>query len=240
MRAQLNKSIEAAPRFAAAYGLLASANLAAGENLAETEVLLKKALQIAPGREDFRFMLAQIYLKLNRSADGMAMLTTLQRVSSDPKLKQTVTTMLDELAPTQPVFTEIVPDAPPEPRDIPQPRSVASDPQPVPVPQPNARETVLEALVPIGPSVEGEKVSGVLLFLECGNGLTLRVRTDKTTLELHSSNPGEIQFLSYTSNVSNNVQCGPQDPPAPVSVTYRPVNGGFGEPLVVEFLEVTK
>jgi tetratricopeptide (TPR) repeat protein len=240
MRAQLNKSIEAAPRFAPAYGLLASANLAAGENLTETEVLLKKALQIAPGREQFRFMLAQTYLKLNRTADGMAMLTTLQRVTSDPKLKQTATTMLDELAPTQPVFTEIRPDAPPEPRESPQPAPVPSVPQPLPTRQPGARETVLEAIVPIGPSVQGEKVSGVLTFLECGNGLTLRIRTEKTTLELHSSNPGEIQFLSYTSNVSNNVQCGPQNPPAAVSVTYRPINGGFGEPLVVEFLEATK
>ena len=99
---------------------------------------------------------------------------------------------------------------------------------------------MIEALVPTGPGAKGEKVIGALIFLDCSNGLTLRVRTDKTTLELHSSNPAEIQFLSYTSKVSNNVQCGPQNPPAPVSVTYRPINGGFGEPLVVEFQEVAK
>jgi Tfp pilus assembly protein PilF len=237
LRAQLNKSIEAAPRFVAAYALMASSNLSAGENLPETETLLKKALAIAAGREDFRFMLAQTYLKSNRTADGMAMLSTLRNVTSDPALKEKTVALLDELAPSQPVFTEIRPDAE-RPREI--AREAPPAPPAMPARQPSAKETVIESLVPVGPSVKGEKVTGVLIFLECTNGLTLRVRTDKTTLELHSSNPGSIQFLSYTSAVSNNINCGPQNPPSPVSVTYRPINGGFGEPLVVEFTEIPK
>lgn len=238
MREQLNKSIESAPRFVAAYALLASTNLSAGENLPETETLLKKALTIAPGREDFRFLLAQTYLKSNKTADGMALLRTLQRVTSDPDLKRKTAALLDELAPTQQVFTEIRPDEVPVAREALKEGPAEIPPQPAR--QPSARDTVIEALVPIGPSVQGEKVSGLLIFLECTNGLTLRIRTDRTTLELHSSNPGQIQFLSYTSSVSNNIQCGPQDPPAPVAVTYRPVGGGFGEPLVVEFTDNPK
>jgi len=236
MRAQLNKSIEAAPRFVAPYGLLAGSDLAAGENLTEAETLLKKALTIAPGREDLRFMLAEVYLKAKRSADGMALLTALQRVTSDPDLKQKTTALLDELAPTQPIFTEIRPEDLPAPRQV---REPAPEIPAVPARQPSARETVIESLVPTGPSVKGEKVTGVLTFMDCANGLTLRVKTDTATLELHTSNPGQIQFLSYTSKVSNNIQCGPQNPPSPVQVTYRPGNGG-GEPLVVEFTEPTK
>src|SRR5438094_3582014 len=123
MRAQLNKSIEAAPRFVAAYGLLASADLAAGENLAEAETLLKKALTIAPGREDFRFMLAQVYIKGKRTADGMALLTTLQRGTTIPDLKQKTIALLDELTPAQAIFTEI------RPEDIPAPKQ-AKEPAP--------------------------------------------------------------------------------------------------------------
>ena len=236
MRAQLNKSIEAAPRFVAAYGLLASADLAAGENLAEAETLLKKALTIAPGREDFRFMLAQVYIKGKRTADGMALLTTLQRVTTIPDLKQKTIALLDELTPAQAIFTEIRPEDIPAPKQAKEP---APESPPVPALQPTARETVIESLVPTGPTVKGEKVTGVLTFMDCANGLTIRVRTDNGMLELHSSNPGAIQFLSYTSKVANNIQCGPQNPPAPVSVTYRPDPGG-GEPLVVEFTEPTK
>ena len=236
MRAQLNKSIEAAPRFVAPYGLLASTNLAAGENLAEAETLLKKALTIAPGREDLRFMLAQVYLKAKRSADGMALLTNLRQVTTNPDIKQKSIALLDELAPTQAVFTEIRPEDIPGARPARQPEPEIP---PVPAPQPSARETKIESLVPTGPNVQGQKVTGVLTSMDCANGLTMRLRTDKGNLELHSSNPAAIQFLSYTSKVSNNIQCGPQNPPAPVQVTYRPEGAG-GDPLVVEFLEVTK
>jgi tetratricopeptide (TPR) repeat protein len=237
MRAQLNKSIEAAPRFVPAYVLLASANLAAGENLAEAETLLKKALTIAPGREDLRFMLAEVYLKAKRTADGMALLRTLQRVTTNPDVKQKTIALLDELTPTQPIFTEIRPEDIPGSKENRESTPVLPA---VPAPQPSARETLIESLVPTGPTAKGEKVSGVLMSMDCANGLTIRVRTDKGTLELHSSNPGAIQFLSYTSKVANNIQCGPQNPPSPVQVTYRPGTGDAGEPLVVEFLEAAK
>jgi tetratricopeptide (TPR) repeat protein len=237
MRVHLNKSIEAAPRFVAAYRSLASIDLSTGENLAEAETLLKKALGIAPGREDLRFMLAEVYLKAKRTADGMALLTTLQRVSTNPDVKQKSIALLDELAPTQPVFTEIRPEDLPAPRPA---RESAPEIPPVPAPQPSARETVIESLVQTGPKATGEKVSGVLTSMDCANGLTIHVRTDKGMVDLHSSNPGAIQFLSYTSKVSNNIQCGPQNPPSAVQVTYRPVEGAAGEPLVIEFTETGK
>jgi len=96
---------------------------------------------------------------------------------------------------------------------------------------------VLEPLTPVAPAVEGEKVTGALTNLDCTNGLTLRIRTDKGTIELHSSQPDKIQFLSYTADVTDNIKCGPRNPPAPVTVTYRPGAGEPGEPLVIEFLE---
>ena len=236
MRQHVNSSIEAAPRFVAAYALLARANLSAGENLPEAETLLKKSLTISPGREDLRFLLSQIYLRSNRTADGMALLKTLGRVTPDPELRRKITTMLDELAPTQQVFTEIRPDA--------VPAEIAKESPGENVPEPavpaSRRDTILEPLVPIGPSVTGEKVNGLLTFLDCANGLTLRIQTGSTTMELHSSNPSQIQFLSYTSNVTDNIQCGSRNPGTPVSVTYRPVPGGLGEPLVVEFTEIAK
>ena len=100
-----------------------------------------------------------------------------------------------------------------------------------------AQETVLEALTPVAPDVGGEKLTGLLINLDCSDGLTLRVRTDRNTIELHSSNPDKIQFLSYTANVGDSIKCGARNPGAPVNVTYRPVSSGAGEPLVIEFLE---
>jgi hypothetical protein len=74
--------------------------------------------------------------------------------------------------------------------------------------------------------------------MDCSNGLTLTIRTDRATVELHSSDPEKIQFLSYTADVTDgSVRCGARNPGSPVTVTYRPVTGGLGNPLVVEFIE---
>ena len=77
----------------------------------------------------------------------------------------------------------------------------------------------------------------MLINLECSDGLTLTIRTDRTTMQLHSSDPQKIQFLSYTAEVTNDIRCGARNPGTPVTVTYRANPGGRGEPLVVEFVE---
>ena len=90
---------------------------------------------------------------------------------------------------------------------------------------------MLEALTPIAPELNGEKLTGLLINLDCSDGLTLRVRTDRNTIELHSSNPDNIQFLSYTANVGDSIKCGARNPGAPVNVTYRPISSGAGQLL---------
>ena len=229
MRAYAKKSIDLAPRYVEAYALLGRINLNAGENLDEAEAMLKKAISIAPGREDLQIMLAQTYLRANRTPDARNLLSSIERSATNPDVRRRATTMLDQTEKTF-TFNDIV-----SPADKESERPAAPPPPPVTRPTRPAQETVLEALTPIGPNVEGEKVSGLLINLDCANGLTLRIRTDRTTLELHSSDPQTIQFLSYTAAVSDNVRCGARNPGTPVTVTYRPVQGGLGEPLVVEF-----
>jgi tetratricopeptide (TPR) repeat protein len=234
MRTYAKKSIELAPRFVEAYALLGRVNLQAGENLDESEALLKKAMSVAPGRHDLHVLLAQTYLRLDRTADARALLSNLERIASDPEIRRRATALLDRTEPAQAVFTEILPEKPAESAK----EQSAGSRQPLPPPLPSSeRETVLEPVTPVGPAVQGEKVTGLLILLECTNGLTLRVRSDKGTADFHSSEPSKIQFLSYTADVSDNIACGPRNPGTPVSITYQPVAGGPGEPLVVEFLE---
>lgn len=232
MRTYAQKAIELAPRFVEAYALLARVDLNAGENLEEAEAALKKAISIAPGRDDLQMLLAQSYLRSNRIDDARGVLSMIERSATNPDVRRRATALLDQTE-QRFTFTEITPGIEKE---------LAKEqpaPQPAPAPAPPSRkaeDTVLEALTPIGPTVEGEKLSGLLINLDCANGLTLRVRTDRNTVELHSSEPQKIQFLSYTATVTDNVRCGSRDPGIPVTVTYRPETGG-GEPLVVEFTE---
>ena len=234
MRTYAKKTVELAPRFVEGYALLARVNLNAGEHLDESETMLKKAMSMAPGREDLRMLLAQTYVRAERRDEARAILGEIEHTTNDTELRKRVTALLDQTEESF-KFTEIAPipeaDVAIEPAN-----ATKTPPPPAPVPA-SPKETVLEALTPVGPSVEGEKVSGLLVNLDCSSGLTLRVRTDSGTLDLHSAQPDKIQFLSYTSDVTNNIKCGPRNPGTPVTVTYRPQGTAAGEPLVVEFQE---
>jgi len=231
IRTYAKKAIELAPRFAEAYALLARINMYAGENLDESEAMLKKAITAAPGRHDLQLLLAETYLRADKTADARGVLSSLDRIAVDPDIRKKTTALLDQSEPRQAVFTEILPGGTND-KDRPAPET----PLP-PAPPPKQRETVLENLTPVVPAVEGEKVTGLLIMLDCANGLTLRIRSDKGTIDLHSPQPDKIQFLSYTADVTDNIKCGPRNPGTPVSVTYRPGATGGGEPLVVEFIE---
>ncbi len=229
IRTYAKKSIDLAPRFVEGYALLARMDLNAGENLDEAETTLKKAISLAPGRDDLQILLAQTYLRANRTADARGVLSSIERSTSNPDVRRRATALLDQTEQSF-TFTEITPAIEKErPKEEPLP--------PAPAPSRNVQDTVLEALTPIGPNVEGEKVTGLLINLDCSNGLTARIRTDRATIELHSADPEKIQFLSYTSDVTGDIKCGPSNPGAPVTVTYRPVPGGLGDPLVIEFLD---
>jgi len=63
MRAELNKAIELNPKFPESYSLLVFINTVMNEDLDRSIELLKKALSLSPGRQDFTLLLAQIYLR---------------------------------------------------------------------------------------------------------------------------------------------------------------------------------
>src|SRR5206468_2818264 len=169
MRTYAKKSNELVPRYVEAYLLLARVDLNAGENLDEAESTLRKAVSIAPGRDDLQMLLAQTLLRANRVDDARAILSVLERNSTNPDIRRRVTTLLDQTE-KRFTFTEITQAIEKEvanERPAPQPAPLP------PAPDRKVQETVLEALTPIGPAVEGEKLSGRLVNMDCSNGLTL-------------------------------------------------------------------
>jgi tetratricopeptide (TPR) repeat protein len=201
MRMSAKKSIELSPRFVEAYALLARADLNAGEHLDEAEATLKKALSISPGREDFQMLLVQTYLRGNRTADARSLLEVIARNTSSIDMRKRAIAMLDQTEPTF-ALTEIPHSLDKEtPKEEVRPQPAAAPPAPS---NRRAQETVLEALTPVAPEVKGEKLTGLLINLDCSDGLTLHIRTDRTTIELHSANP-----WATTSNVVLAIQAHP-------------------------------
>lgn len=77
------------------------------------------------------------------------------------------------------------------------------------------------------------------LQMDCSRGLTLRVRVNNQSVELHTDMPSKIEFVSYLATVSDSVGCGPVKPDIPVAIVYRRTEDTrfLGEPLRVEFVE---
>jgi hypothetical protein len=85
---------------------------------------------------------------------------------------------------------------------------------------------------------EGIRIEGMLTNVDCANGLTLRVRLNSATVELHTDMPGQLEFVSYVSTVKETIACGVMQPAIPVAIVYKRTADRrlLGEPLRVDFI----
>ncbi len=231
-RKHLKRAIELAPTFVEAYALLAQVDLSGADHLDEAEQILEKALSLTPGRHDIALLLGETFLRTDRVSAARNLFASLAHVSSDSRVRSQARSITEQIDARRSQFEE-----------LPVRKDAVAEPAPRP-PRDSSSTVVrrnpgLQALTPITPVVEGQKVSGLLLLMDCTNGVMFRVQSDRGLVNFHSSKPEQIQFLSYTSEVSDNIRCGPRDPGVPVTITYRESPGGAfaGEPLVVEFVE---
>ncbi|MDT4969112.1 MAG: hypothetical protein QOJ64_3849 [Acidobacteriota bacterium] len=228
MRSELRKSIELAPTFVEAYRLLAFINLVQDEELAESIALLKKAIELSPGRPQLSLLLAQIYLRREDFNEARTILEAARRDSLSPQIREQVRDLLERVAAREALvarvqamnadaFKAVVPAGIIQPCDAPQP-----GPQ-------------LKKL-----RFEGRQICGLLVRVECDEtGVVLFVDADGKTLKLHSEQLNRIRFVSYTADVRGQVTCGLRTPANPVLVTYREhavPNQINGEVIAVEFV----
>jgi hypothetical protein len=65
-------------------------------------------------------------------------------------------------------------------------------------------------------------VRGLLMRVDCeGERMTLTVRAGDRTLRFQTSMPERLQYVTYTQEVGEMINCGPQEPAVMVVVTYR-------------------
>jgi len=96
MRQHLKKAIELSPDYLNAYGMLGYVSLMLNEELPQTEELLKKALNSAPGRRDIRMRLAEVMIANKEVLAARAVVRPLV-VSEDEVMKRQAQSLLDEI-----------------------------------------------------------------------------------------------------------------------------------------------
>jgi tetratricopeptide (TPR) repeat protein len=223
MRAELMRAIELAPRYPEAYHLLAFINLATGEQLEQAESLLRQAMRMAPAREEFAFVLAQIYERKREWTKAREVLDPLRR-SPNPLLRIRAEQVLKNINTTE---TELA-------------RLRASG---MLLPDNTSTSTSVSALSQkprLPRRFAGERVRGLLTNVECnGTGDTiLTIKEGERTLRFHSESLRRITFVSYVAGVGRSITCGPRGPANLVLLTYRPtISPQFnGEAVGLEFV----
>jgi tetratricopeptide (TPR) repeat protein len=225
MRSELAQAIKLAPTFPSSYSLLAFVNLVAGTQLEESAELLKRALTLAPGRQDLAFMLAQVYLRQQRFTLARETLEPLIQQSADAATRRNAADLLEIIKRLEEVQNDggMVIGAPefgPRPQRKGDGLPDLGDKTPSPEELRNA--AIREALRPVG---AGEsRVQGWFTRLECDNRSVVyfHLRGEKQNYKIRAFNLSAIQLIAYTELAGGNLGCGPRKSEENVIITFRP------------------
>lgn len=234
MREHLKKSIALSPSFTESYRLLAFVNTVTGEELDESVQLLTRAIRLSPGKQILSFMLAQLYMRQQKYDEARKLVQPLAQSAPEPQLRQQAQSLLDSIN----RYTEQMAQYEKLSKSENTARVVQEDAG-------NSGNADGRPRVLLRRRFDGEKVTGLLTQIECSEkGMTLKVKTGDRVLELNTTSPERIQFVTFTPDVQESITCGPIKPPKKVTVTYRtPTDASSkfdGEPIAVEFLPPDK
>jgi tetratricopeptide (TPR) repeat protein len=231
MRAELKRAIELSPTFPESYHLLAFINLVKNEQIDESITLLKRGMALSPGRGEFSFMLAQLYMRKQDFKGARQILEPLAHGSGADQLMhanaQSLLNSMTRMEEQMARFKERQNEMNDGSGDAQSPRlRQRGDPASAASQKEDATEETLSQAdfeLPIRKPVAGEEqVIGILLRIDCDSkGATFVVKVGEQLLKLHAPNFDGIQFTTYTPDVSGEIRCGPRKQTNKVVVTYR-------------------
>jgi tetratricopeptide (TPR) repeat protein len=258
MRAALAKAIKLKPDFAEAYHLIAFVNLVTGEQLDESIALLKRAIEITPGREEFALSLAQLHLRKQDFDAARKLIEPLARSSADARLRANAQTLLNNIANFEGLAARLRDSAdasvdggggPPAPASGEGPPRLLTRSEGGRTPQPGQTteemmaeafsETINEAL---RKPLSGEaRAQGVLTRLECdAKGIVFHVRAGGRVLKLRSAGFDGLHIMAFTQEAGGQITCGARQSESNVVVTYRAASDARaksdGEMVALEFV----
>ena len=256
IRAELKKVIELAPDFLEAYALLGLVDLERSPQVDETFALLKHAAALAPKRQEFNLLLAQLHLRRGSFARARQILEPLAHDRRSARTRAEAQALLERVAANEEQTAaqrraQRIEPGGIESGDARRVASAASSPPPAPpddeaADAPPAAETLPCDMPQPGPQFkplrfDGRQACGQLVSIECedAGGVTLHVETTEGTLKLRSHALNRIRFVSYTADVRGRIECGLRTRVNPVLVTYRVSNdarAADGEVVAVEFV----
>ncbi len=225
MRAELKKVIEQAPNLANAYRLLAFVNLVEGVQLDESIVLLKRAIELVPGEQEFGYILAQIYM---RKGDFKAAREVIEPIAlssaTSTELRARSQSLLDSIKSAEESMARYNSGKSSGDGNA-SPPQIIVDESDEEVKTRTPEEAMAAALQEVLPKPgDGElRVRGQLLRIDCSSKeAAFTVLADGRTLKLSARNFQGVEFTSFVPGMANEIKCGQRKPVDEVVVVYRP------------------
>ncbi len=263
MRVALRKAIELKPDFAASYSLLAFVNMVTGEQVDESIELLKRALLLTPGEQQFQLDLAQLYL-LKQDFDGARkIIEPLAASAPDARMKANAQSLLSSIKNIQEQMAQFKSSrgadgaggetsandggpprlgrrARPGETSAPDERAESSGPN-----TPDTDGMTVEEAMALSmreamrkPQPGEMRARGVFTRVECNaKGAIFHIRVGEQVLKLFGGDMSGIHFMAFTQNeAGGEIGCGPRKPESQVVVTYRAKEKSGGDLVAVEFV----
>jgi tetratricopeptide (TPR) repeat protein len=262
MRASLERAAALKPDFPETYHLLAFLHLVTGEGLDEGIKLINRARQLAPGREGYAYVLAQLYMKKEDFDSALRTIEQLARDASDPQMRANADSLAADIRNYREQATRYKADRERAEREwaerASRPASASGNPPrlmrrgeesaPAGEGGKSEEEMVEEATMEairdaLRRPAEGEtRLLGRFTSIECDRqGVVFVIRAGDRTLRLSNKDLENVQFMSFVSETFNgSIGCGPYKGEGTVVVTYRPGAAGRaktdGAAVALEFV----
>ncbi len=215
-RRAFQRSVELLPEFPDALSFLGFTELATGGSLDDAEKHLKAAIRLIPGREDYRFNLAQVYMRGQQFEQAQALLGPIA-ASPDATQSGQARELLGQLAAMKNAAATagIVGSlgAPPPPPSSPGPPTATGQPTTGP-----------GNLVPLyRKTLDGERrFEGTLVSIECPRSGVVIVASDTAgTHRFAVPSFDKVQFITYRDDLKGSISCGPQAAGLQIYLTHR-------------------
>jgi tetratricopeptide (TPR) repeat protein len=220
MRTELRRAIELKPDFPESYYLLAFVNLVTGEQLDESIGLIKRAVALSPGSEQFSLVLGQLYLRKQDFDEARKAVEPLAANGSDPRIQAHAKNLLASISTIQEQIEHF--------------RSARNQPTGDSAERPMLREAVTTVETAHDPAfylrealrkpAEGEtQVEGMLVRIDCdAKGITFVVKVGDRLLRLKAESFEEMDITTFSPDVAGEITCGPRKPENNVVICYVP------------------
>jgi tetratricopeptide (TPR) repeat protein len=233
-REVLTRAIERDPDSAYTRVLLGRAHLLPGGDLERATSSLERAVQLTPGREDYRLLLAQAFIRQGQTARATDLLGPLLASGSRPEIRERARFMLGDMAERQSTADAArTGDARPGAGGPPgsSPSGTAAGASRGPRFQPDLRR--------VGP---GEtRVLGIFRSVDCRkDAVVLNIDQEGRVHRLSAAKLDNVEFISYRQNAPTGVSCGPQPQALPVLATFRAPDDSAGVDGYVVAIEMVE